>query len=800
MTDISFLINGKEHIVPRNLPATTSLNEYLRERAGLTGTKVMCREAGCGCCAVTVTHLPPDSETMKTYSVQSCLTPLYAVDGWQISTVEGIGNQSDGFHPIQERIAKFNGTQCGYCTPGMVMNMYGLLHQKPHITAQDVEDNFDGNICRCTGYRPILDAMKSFTEDANIPGRKTIDIEDLNKNLCPKTGETCSGSCSGRSLDLELDGARWSRPTSVAELAKVMQTNKTKKTRLVFGNTSTGIYKNEGPFDVYVDLHRVKELFSYETSQTSVRFGAATTLTQFLERLKSHQENPGFKYFSHIHKHIKVVANSMVRNSGSIAGNLMIKRQHKDFPSDIFTTLEAAGAEVEIFDTATSKKQCVSLLDFLKVNMSCKVLTAVILPKLADNVVYRSFKITPRWQNAHAYVNAAFKIPVKEQAIQGKPSIVLGGISADTIHATKTEAFLTNKNLTLTVVKEAFSILRDELAPTEGPLESSPKYRKDVASGLLYKVLLGLCNSKNAKLQSGSENFHRPVSSGLQTYQEMASEFPLKKALPKMTAPLQASGEAIFVNDMPKFQHELFAAFVIADEGSATIASIDASPALAIPGVTHFYSAKDTKCNEFSNPLLPWLFASKEVMYNGEPLGIILAETSALAMEAAKKVKVTYSEVRPPILTIEDSLAKGKEFVDRRKTIVIGNPDDAWKSVEQIVEGTVSMGSQYHFYMETQVCLAVPSEDGIDLYAATQNSDLCQHAASIVIDKPMNYVNITVPRVGGGFGGKSTDTTTLASAASLAAYLSKRPVRLSIDLSTNIRSLAKRPPYKATYK
>ncbi|GFS13937.1 xanthine dehydrogenase [Elysia marginata] len=364
-----------------------------------------------------------------------------------------------------------------------------LLHQNPNITAQDVEDNFDGNICRCTGYRPILDAMKSFTEDANIPGRKTIDIEDLNKNLCPKTGEKCSSSCSGRSLDLELSDARWYRPCSLAALGQVMEANKTKQTRLVFGNTSSGIYKNEGPFDIYVDLHSVKELFCFQ--------------------------------------------------SGSIGGNLMIKNRHNEFPSDIFTTLEAARAEVEIFDTATRKKQTTSLLEFVSVDMSNKVLTAVILPRLEENIVYRSFKITPRWQNSHAYVNAAFTIPINEQVIQGKPSIVLGGISADTIHATKTEDFLTNKNLSEAVIKEAYCILRDELTPTESILESSPKYRKDVASGLLYKVLLGLCDSKNAKLQSGSENLHRPVSSGLQTYQEMASEFPLKHALPKMTSPLQ---------------------------------------------------------------------------------------------------------------------------------------------------------------------------------------------------------------------------------------------------------------------
>ncbi|GFS13924.1 xanthine dehydrogenase/oxidase [Elysia marginata] len=99
-----------------------------------------------------------------------------------------------------------------------------------------------------------------------------------------------------------------------------------------------------------------------------------------------------------------------------------------------------------------------------------------------------------------------------------------------------------------------------------------------------------------------------------------------------------------------------------------------------------------------------------------------------------------------------------------------------------------------------QVCLAVPSEDGMDIYSATQDSNSCQYAASLVIDKPMNYVNITVPRLGGAFGGKGSDSSTVVAATSLAAYLSKRPVRLSFDLSTNIRTFGKRPPYKATYK
>uniref|UniRef100_A0A2C9JQ57 FAD-binding PCMH-type domain-containing protein n=1 Tax=Biomphalaria glabrata TaxID=6526 RepID=A0A2C9JQ57_BIOGL len=350
----------------QKLCLTTSLNEYLREVAGLKGTKVMCREAGCGCCSVTVSHLLPDSDKLQTYSVQSCLTPLYAVDDWQISTVEGIGSQKVGFHPIQERIAKFNGTQCGYCTPGMVMNMYGLLHQNPNITTQEIEDNFDGNICRCTGYRSILDAMKSFSTDGNIPGAKPVDIEDLNKHLCPRTGEPCTGhqeeKGGKRNLDIEVNGSRWYRPTSLKDLGKLLKDNVNKKVKMIFGNTSTGIFKNEEASDIYIDLHRVEEIYCYQLSDAGVTFGAATSLTNLMNKLKADQDKAGFHYFSAVVRHLKFIGNVMVRNAGSIAGNLMIKHKHPDFPSDIFTVLEALGAKVDIFDADTSTTATYTML------------------------------------------------------------------------------------------------------------------------------------------------------------------------------------------------------------------------------------------------------------------------------------------------------------------------------------------------------------------------------------------------------------------------------------------------------
>ncbi|XP_059174496.1 uncharacterized protein LOC131954765 [Physella acuta] len=458
----------------------------------------MCKEAGCGCCAVTVTYAP-GGDKAETMSINSCLCPLYSVDGWQITTVEGIGSQKDGFHPIQERIAKHNGTQCGYCTPGFVMSMYGLLHQKPQLSQQEIEDSFDGHVCRCTGYRSILDAMKSFATDSTIPGAKCVDIEDLDRRLCPKTGESClpagQKNCPGpsrvcastpRRLAVDLEHCRWYRPVSLVELGKILQQHKTQRVRLVFGNTAAGIFTLKHPFQVYIDLRAVRELYLYKETDSSVTFGGGTTFTVWRERLRLLEQKPGYHYCSGILRHLKVFASVL---AGCLAGNLMIKYYRPDFPSDLFTILEALGAKVKVFDSKTSKITQHTLLDFLrKVDMKGKIISSIQITSWDIKDHYRSFKITPRWQNAHAYINAAFKITIDNRKIIGQPNFVIGGINAHTIHAVKAEEFIQNKTLSDDVINETLQIMFSELEPSEDPILSSATYRRQLAVNLLYKV------------------------------------------------------------------------------------------------------------------------------------------------------------------------------------------------------------------------------------------------------------------------------------------------------------------------
>lgn len=173
---------------------------------------------------------------------------MYACNGLNVTTIEGIGNFKNDYHPVQKALYHFNGTQCGYCSPGMVMNMYSLLQaNNGKLTMQQVENSFGGNICRCTGYRPILDAFKSLAKDSC-----DVDIEDLTIDVCNQSGKCsmdgkCNKMCAvNRNISLEIcddDGKMWLRPKNLSELIRVL-TTKTMKAEymLVGGNTAHGIF------------------------------------------------------------------------------------------------------------------------------------------------------------------------------------------------------------------------------------------------------------------------------------------------------------------------------------------------------------------------------------------------------------------------------------------------------------------------------------------------------------------------------------------------------------------------------
>ncbi len=225
-----FALNGERvEVNAKDVDPTTTLNEYIRSKTKYKGTKLGCGEGGCGACAVVLSRIDTATNEPVYVSVNSCLRPLASMDGWAVTTTEGLGavDSKQGLHPVQERLMTMNATQCGFCTPGMVCTLYGKLKSSQKAggsSMAELEATYDGNICRCTGYRPILDAAKTFARDS--------DIEDLvckstprgdydHKKYDPefpaflkqhKTPETACFQAPGE------NGVKWVRAASIADV------------------------------------------------------------------------------------------------------------------------------------------------------------------------------------------------------------------------------------------------------------------------------------------------------------------------------------------------------------------------------------------------------------------------------------------------------------------------------------------------------------------------------------------------------------------------------------------------------
>ncbi|XP_037946122.1 indole-3-acetaldehyde oxidase-like [Teleopsis dalmanni] len=803
MSTTSFVINGTPYTVNLlNFPPDITLNTFIREHAQLTATKFMCLEGGCGACICVIKGKHPATGELRIWAANSCLTLLNTCTNWEIITSEGIGSKRIGYHPIQKMLAKLNGSQCGFCSPGFVMNMYGLLESKNgKISSEEVENSFGGNICRCTGYRPILDAMKSFAADNTYD--MLLDIEELNEKCCKKTANKC---CPLQQKPLNHlmyeDESQWFWPKTIEELFTALNGVKEDEFMFVGGNTAHGVYRRTESIKSFIDINEIPELKTYTIDDETLSLGANLSLTEAMDIFKVAAQKAGFEYCEQLWKHFDLIANVPVRNNGTLAGNIATKKTHMEFPSDVFITFESLNAQV-VYHESESETQTTELLEFLKLPEKKLLITAFILKAYPqENFNFMSYKIMPRAQNAHAYVNAGFLFEMDKKSGQvNSARICFGGIRPDFIHATAVENMLQNQKLfDQQTVAQIFKRLSEVLEPNAVLPDASPDYRKKLACGLFYKFLLNVAPKELVKeaYKSGGQLLVRPISSGSQKYDTNEKFYPVSQPVEKLEAMIQCAGEATYMNDTLTTNNSVYCAFVGATKVGAKIENIDATEALETPGVISFFKAKDIPgVNSFTAAScgydLEEIFCSEKVKYYDQPLGVIVATSSDIANRATNKVKVIYSSENSEI------------FLDTAMVLQSGRTDriyDVSKSAVKEIKlseaadisgsGMLELGSQYHFTMEPQTTIAVPFEDGLQVWAATQWLDHTQAAIAQMLRINISSVQLRVRRLGGGYGSKITRGNQVACAASLVAFVLNRPARFVQTIESMMNSNGKR--------
>lgn len=853
-----FYVNGRRVQIADPDP-TTLLVDWLRSDAvGLTGTKLSCGEGGCGACTVMLSRWDGARGRADDTAVNACLRPLVSLDGAMVTTTEGIGSTRETLDPVQFRIAAFNGSQCGYCTPGFVMNMFTFLRGNPRPTEREIEDLFDGHICRCTGFRPILEGMRSFAVDfekddryhTNHPCCPGIPVEERLPGTRPslefpeelKTYRPSAGEWSGR-------GYTWFQPATLAEAQRLKAAHggSSSDLKLVSGNTSIGIYKAPA-YDphVLIDVARLAELLGFRSDDTGVHIGAAESLSSVvaeLDRLIATRPPGTTRGFAAFRRHLLDVANLQVRNIGSIGGNVMMTRAQAEtaepFPSDVYLVLATLGASIAIASTAFEGGS--RTYPIMELPASADLPPDVIarslhLPYSNESDRYETFKVSYREQDSHAIVNAGFRVRFEPGGTVRDATLYFNGLANLPSRMTRTEALLAGARWDDATLQRALDQIAEEVAAVIRPLPGTsflpPGYREALTGSLFYKYFLHVAlelfpDEVQPLNRSGGEPYVRPLSGGTQDISVYPQEAPLGEPILKTTAFIQASGEQKYTQDLALPPHGHEAAYVLSTRAKAAFRFRDGRQAVErtvaekfpgfvalvaasdIPGQTQVGLGEDDPIFALDGQVVSW----------GQPIALVVAGDRWTAQRAATFIQdamIEYGD-EPPVLTIDEALALPDReglFKDqpkigdvhipfiRRKgsdTKWLRNPETPMKGC-LTVEGEMGNEGQAHFYMETQACLAIPGEQGrMTVYSGTQQGAGVQGAVASVLGVGNSNVIVLQRPLGGGFGGKQFRPSIVAPAVAVAAWKLDRPVRLILDRNTDMATIGKRHPYQGHF-
>jgi xanthine dehydrogenase large subunit len=763
---LDLIVNGRA-VSTAGVAPTTTLLAWLRAN-GLTGSKEGCAEGDCGACSVAL--VDRDAQGKPTYrAFNSCiaLVPMFA--GREIVTVEGLahcGADKKQLHPVQAVMVEHYGSQCGYCTPGFVVSMFEAYYRDGCKEPWQVSDQLCGNLCRCTGYRPIRDAATAAlaqrppAADDPFTGRLQVPV--------PPPG----------ALNYGVGDQKFFRPTSLPGLFTLLETYPT--AQLVAGATEIGVELNKKfkAFPLLISTEGVPELTRITATTEAWHIGAGATLTNVEEVL-------GGEYPS-IAKMLRVFAARQIRNRATLGGNLVTASPIGD-SAPVLLTLDAS-----VVLTTAKSERTVPLADFFlayrkTVLKHGEIMREIVLPRggptrgLTRRVDF--LKVSKRRELDISIVAAAFCVDLAEDGTVRKARIAYGGVAAMPMRALKAEAALVGKKLTEPTVAH---ILHDTYKPID-----------DARGGAEYRR--GLVVSLWEKFVSGEQSQAQDADLGF----AQDSRWPVADAsrnLGHESAVGHVTGRALYVDDTAQRRKMLDCWPVCAPHARAKILRRDATKARQALGIHGVLLAEDIPGENNTGPVRhdEPLLAQDEVLFHGQMVAWVVGESLAACRAAAALLEVDY-EPLPPIIGLPAAIAAGSYHTEPH-ALKRGDTATALATAPTRFEGVFEFGGQEHFYLETHAVWAEAGEEGSVLVnSSTQHPSEIQAIVAEVLHLARHKVVVQAPRMGGGFGGKETQGNGFAALVALAAVKTGRPVRVQLDRDMDMKLTGKRHPFHARF-
>ncbi len=470
---IQFLLNNElrtEHSLDPNL---TVLN-YLREHLHKSGTKEGCASGDCGACTVVVGELETDAQgkdSLRYRSLNSCLTFVASLHGKQLISVEDLKHQGK-LHSVQQAMVDCHGSQCGFCTPGFVMSLFALQKSSAQPDSHKTHEALAGNLCRCTGYRPILDAAEQSCgkrQPDQFDERKTQTIARLRSITPTQTGELNDGD------------KRCLVPQTVADLAQLYEAHP--QARLLAGGTDLALEVTQfhRPLPVMIYVGNVAELKRIDHFDDRMEIGAATPLTDCYAALSA--EYPDFGEL------LQRFASLQIRNQGTLGGNIGNASPIGDSPP----LLIALGAQIVLRKGDTRRTLALEdyFIDYrVTARQESEFIETIIVPKAKAQRAFRAYKVSKRLDDDISAVCAAFNLHVEDGSIVDA-RVAYGGMAAIPKRAAACEKALKGAPWTSETVERACQALAEDFTPLSD-FRASKEYRLLSAQNLLRKYFIEL--------------------------------------------------------------------------------------------------------------------------------------------------------------------------------------------------------------------------------------------------------------------------------------------------------------------